>query len=618
VKLRIRYHIICIIVLFNINLVLSQENNLSKLQKRWLETSNAADKFDAGSQIGKCYLFNNPDSSYYFFKEAIRIAESESNINFKAQGYHNLAIYYKTVGDYNLSIENTIIALTYYDETKDMEGVIDGNALLGHNYALREDYPQSLKHYEVSINLADEYGKESKKTGALIGKGNVLYFMNKLDEASAAFEQAIRNSEKYNSGDDVTKAGLYNNTGNVYLTKDDYRKAIENYTKAFKIYFELNDKIGMSLLSFNIGDAYLGVNDYDSSLKYCNINLFLAQELNINEEIKYAYKGLTNLYEQKLQYDSAYKYYNLFIQFKDSVRDVQYSGEVDALVNKYTDERNEKELLAANEKVAQGKIIQEQSERIINLLIVGGIFLLALFLLVYWMYSRSQRANQLVRDQSKVISDKNESIDKALLQKDILLKEVHHRVKNNLQIIGSLLNLQTKKLKNKAAIQAIEDSKNRVQAIALMHKSLYQDEHFNRVDLKGYIEDLIDNHKALFVSDKNKLHFEIEIEELMVSVDDAVPLGLIISELISNSIKHAFGKEVISPQITLILIITEDQISLTFSDNGIGVDADFDLYSLDSLGFEIITALTDQIQGEIKVKSKKPFSIEILLAKRSD
>ncbi|MFT7155523.1 MAG: two-component sensor histidine kinase [Parvicella sp.] len=617
-KLRIRYHIICIIVLFNINLVLSQENNLSKLQKRWLETSNAADKFDAGSQIGKCYLFNNPDSSYYFFKEAIRIAESESNINFKAQGYHNLAIYYKTVGDYNLSIENTIIALTYYDETKDMEGVIDGNALLGHNYALREDYPQSLKHYEVSINLADEYGKESKKTGALIGKGNVLYFMNKLDEASAAFEQAIRNSEKYNSGDDVTKAGLYNNTGNVYLTKDDYRKAIENYTKAFKIYFELNDKIGMSLLSFNIGDAYLGVNDYDSSLKYCNINLFLAQELNINEEIKYAYKGLTNLYEQKLQYDSAYKYYNLFIQFKDSVRDVQYSGEVDALVNKYTDERNEKELLAANEKVAQGKIIQEQSERIINLLIVGGIFLLALFLLVYWMYSRSQRANQLVRDQSKVISDKNESIDKALLQKDILLKEVHHRVKNNLQIIGSLLNLQTKKLKNKAAIQAIEDSKNRVQAIALMHKSLYQDEHFNRVDLKGYIEDLIDNHKALFVSDKNKLHFEIEIEELMVSVDDAVPLGLIISELISNSIKHAFGKEVISPQITLILIITEDQISLTFSDNGIGVDADFDLYSLDSLGFEIITALTDQIQGEIKVKSKKPFSIEILLAKRSD
>jgi two-component sensor histidine kinase/tetratricopeptide (TPR) repeat protein len=618
VKLRIRYHIICIIVLFNINLVLSQENNLSKLQKRWLETSNAADKFDAGSQIGKCYLFNNPDSSYYFFKESIRIADSENNINFKAQGYHNLAIYYKTVGDYNLSIENTIIALTYYDETKDMEGVIDGNALLGHNYALREDYTQSFKHYEVSINLADEYGKESKKTSALIGKGNVLYFMNKLDEASAAFEQAIRNSEKYNSGDDVTKAGLYNNTGNLYLTKDDYRKAIENYTKAFKIYFELKDKIGMSLISFNIGDAYLGVNDYDSSLKYFNINLFLAQELNINEEIKYAYKGLTNLYEQKLQYDSAYKYYNLFIQFKDSVRDVQYSVEVDALVNKYKEERNEKELLAANEKVAQGKIIQEQSERIINLLIVGGIFLLALFLLVYWMYRRSQKANQLVRDQSKVISNKNESIDKALLQKDILLKEVHHRVKNNLQIIRSLLNLQTKKLKSKAAIQAIEDSKNRVQAIALMHKSLYQDEHFNRVDLKGYFEDLIDNHKALFVSDKNKLHFEIEIEELMVSVDDAVPLGLIISELISNSIKHAFGKEVLSPQITLILIITEDQISLTFADNGIGVDADFDLYSLDSLGFEIITALTDQIQGEIKVKSKKPFSIEILLAKRSD
>ena len=494
---------------------------------------------------------------------------------------------------------------------KNSEGIIEANALLGHNYALRKDYEKSLFYYNESLKIADKLGKKTIKVPSLIGKGNVLYYKDNLSEASILFEEAIAITEKFNSGDHSTKAGLYNNTGNIYLTQADYNKAIENYKKGFQLYFELNDKFNMSLLSFNIGDAYLGLNQYDSSLKFCNINLFLAKELNNIEEVKYAYKGLTNLYEQKGEYDSAYKYFQLYIKYRDSLIDKEYNIKVDELVNQYQDEKQLKDLDVANEKVRQATIIQEQSQSIIRLLIFGAIVLFLILTVFFLLYRRSQKANLLIREQSKLISQKNQSIDKALFQKDILLKEVHHRVKNNLQIIASLLNLQTMKIENEVAKKAIEDSKSRVQAIALMHKSLYQDEHLNKVDLKSYINDLITNQSALSISEKNAVNFITDVEELMVSIDDAVPLGLIVSELISNTIKHAFDDTITNPEVNILLGKTESKIRLRYSDNGRGVQADFDIYKIESLGFEIITALTDQIQGEISIITHKPFSIEI-------
>ncbi len=567
--------------------------------------------FDLYKKTADCYKNNNPDSASMFYNKALVIATDLNDQFFLGEINYAIGSLEKTKGNFNESIEYAIKSLDYYSATKNKEGLIHSNTLIAHNYALKSNFEKSLKYYDKSINLADDLGKKSIKVGALIGKGNVLFYLGELDNAQAYFEEAIEITEQYNAGDIETKAGMYANVGNIYLNKAEYEEALEKYIKGFEIYSKLNDKYGMSLLAYNVSEAYIGLKKYDSALKYCNVNLFLGTELESYEEIKYAYKGFTNLYEDKGEYDSAYKYYHLFEELDDSLKEAQYNTEVETIVNKYQNEKQYEELQAANEKVVQAKTIQMQSQRIINLLTVGGVFLLAVLILVFWLYQRSRKANALIKEQSDLISLKNKSIDKALSQKDILLKEVHHRVKNNLQIIASLLNLQTMKMENEVAKQAIEDSKSRVQAIALMHKSLYQDEHLNKVDLKGYIDDLVMNQKLLLKSGKNEILFNLNIDEIVVNIDDAVPLGLIISELISNSTKHAFDGSNEKPTIFIEVIKKEAVITLLYKDNGVGVNDDFDMFNGESLGYEIITALTDQLQGTIQIVAKNPFTIEV-------
>jgi two-component sensor histidine kinase len=596
---------------WNALFVSAQNCNTGELRSKISATSEINLLFDLYKQIGACYMYNDSDSAAYFYNKSLEIANNLNNSDYLGDIYYSLGDLEKTIGNYNESIEYAVKSLNNYGVTNNDEGLINANTLVAHNYALKQNYEKSIQYYNQSIKLSDEIGKKVIKVGSLIGKGNVLFYQGKLDEAMLLFEEAILITEKFNAGDIETKAGLYANTGNIYLNRSAYKEALDKYLKGFNIYSQLNDKYGMSLLSFNISEAYIGMKQYDSALKYCNINLFLGKELESTEEIKYAYRGLTNLYEGKCNFDSAYKYYQLFVKYNDSIKEVQYNTEVETIVNQYQNEKQYEELQVANEKVKQAKIIQTQSERIINLLIVGGIFLFCVLALVFWLYQRTRKANELIREQSKLISLKNKSIDKALAQKDILLKEVHHRVKNNLQIIASLLNLQTMKMENEVTKQAIEDSKSRVQAIALMHKSLYQDEHLNKVDLKGYVNDLVDNQKLLIKQENNQINFNLNVDEIIVSIDDAVPLGLIISELISNSTKHAFTKHVPDPTVYIHIAKTKEVITLVYSDNGVGLSDEFDLFNGESLGYEIITALTDQLQGTIQIISKKPFQIEV-------
>jgi two-component sensor histidine kinase len=590
---------------------LGQKVAITELKSQLKDKVDLTDKYDLNLKIGKLYQNNLPDSAFYYFQEALTIATKINDPILLADIHYSFGVFERLRGQYNESIEHAIEASKQYAKSNNYLGLIESNTLIGHNYGLKNDYEKSLSYYDESLELSKKVGNKSVIVPTLIGKGNILYFQDKLEEASQLFEEAISISEKYNSVDETRKAGLYNNTGNIYLTQKNYTEAIVKYSNAFSLYSGLNDKFNMSLTAFNLADAFLGINNYDSSLKYCNINLFLAQQLKSNEEIKYAYKGFTNLYEQKKVYDSAYKYYQLHVSYRDSLRDEQYSLEVDELVSKYQSEKKEKELQAANEKVKQGHIIQEQSNRIIYLLEIGGVFLLFVLISVFWLYRRSQKANELIKEQSELITLKNASIDKALFQKDILLKEVHHRVKNNLQIIASLLNLQTMKMDNQVAKKAIEDSKNRVQAIALMHKSLYQDEHLNKVDLKSYVDDLVESQRTLTSNVKGDIVFELDTDSLMLGIDDAVPLGLVISELISNSVKHAFDDSISDPTISISIHQIDQQIKVSYKDNGIGVPDNFSITLGDSLGMEIITALTEQIDGEITILTRKPFAVQI-------
>jgi len=203
-----------------------------------------------------------------------------------------------------------------------------------------------------------------------------------------------------------------------------------------------------------------------------------------------------------------------------------------------------------------------------------------------------------------------EKIEKSLKEKIVLLQEIHHRVKNNLQIIASLLNLQSSRIKNKEALEIFQATRKRVFSMALVHERLYQSEDFARIDFRKYIEEMT-VHLLSFHRDKmEKVRFEKDIKKIIIDISKAVPLGLILNELITNALKHAFPKDR-EGKIKIKFNKKGSRYNLTISDNGRGFPQDLNFRKAESMGLTLITSLVNQIDGEIKLDRRIGTSFKI-------
>ena len=194
------------------------------------------------------------------------------------------------------------------------------------------------------------------------------------------------------------------------------------------------------------------------------------------------------------------------------------------------------------------------------------------------------------------------ALKNSVKEKEVLVQEIHHRVKNNMQIISSLLNLQSRYVEDDEAVDVLKESQNRVKSMAMIHEKLYQSGDFTNINFKEYIINLVSNLFFSYNIDKNRIKKIIDIEDIKLNMETAIPCGLIISELISNSLKYAFPNE-IGGQIAIFLKFIEEEYVLTISDNGIGLSDDLDFKNTDSLGLQLVNSLINQIM--VKLKSIK-------------
>ena len=210
--------------------------------------------------------------------------------------------------------------------------------------------------------------------------------------------------------------------------------------------------------------------------------------------------------------------------------------------------------------------------------------------------------------QNSVLEEKN-------LEQEVLLKEIHHRVKNNLQIIVSLLNLQASKFDDQKVISAMEETQNRIISMSLVHQKMYQTAEFVAIEFADYITLLFENNTAIFKSEDQKVLCTNSIpKEVHVQIETAIPLGLIINEMITNSFKHAFRNFEGPLEIRINLEHLEDNLyKLSYADNGSGFPEHFTPQNADSLGMQLIFALVDQIDGELRISNKDGALCEILL-----
>lgn len=465
--------------------------------------------------------------------------------------------------------------------------------------------PEAVAAAKESLKTAISFGKRHNHYSILGDaynvKGNLSLYEEKYKTAKFAYLEA---QSYYLKAKDTVQANKINtnlgitafNLNNFAESKAYFKAALSQSTRSKDIAIMQGDLA-------NLGQYFFEINLLDSANYYAQRSYDLCKLNNLKAPSLGPLGLLVDIHEKKGILSKALHFQKELTHTQNDVlqNDLSLAGlELERLFKKAES--------AEEIDYVQGLLqdVERKNASLIRLLIVCGIFFILIILIVYFAYRQQNNLNRALLEQRTAIFQKNELIDVALKEKEILLKEIHHRVKNNLQIISSLLNLQSRTITDEKALRALSEGRTRIQAIALLHQKLYQNETFSTVSLEDYILDLTTNLRHSLISSDKSVEININAKEVVLNLDTAVPLGLIISELVTNSLKHAFTNK---ERGTITINIERDKAlgyMLEICDDGKGLPEEFTIPMEGSLGIEIVEALSEQLEGELSFQRNNP------------
>ncbi|MEL6924973.1 MAG: sensor histidine kinase, partial [Bacteroidota bacterium] len=307
-------------------------------------------------------------------------------------------------------------------------------------------------------------------------------------------------------------------------------------------------------------------------------------------------ENLATLYMREDNYRLAFNYQREFSNLKDSMLDEKIATAVAELNTQYETEKKESQLrqVTLENDLAQTKL---SNRNIIIGALVGGLLILGLLFF------------QLLRQRNQ-ISQQKEVIESALSEKEVLLREIHHRVKNNLQVVSSLLSLQSNYIEDETALEALREGRDRVKSMALIHQNLYQEGNLTGIQVEEYFDKLI---RSLFNSyniDPDRIQLETEIATLNLDVETVIPLGLIVNELVSNALKHAFPDER-EGLIKIRLLEEQGELLLEVKDNGIGLSGELPTEEINSFGYRLVNAFKEKMSAKLSMDGSDGTTVQL-------
>ena len=394
----------------------------------------------------------------------------------------------------------------------------------------------------------------------------------------------------------------YTLRGNNLFRRERYDEARSLTTEGIRI-IETYGLTYTRLYSFSLnimGALEQKANHYDKALQYFNEGRVWAKKSNSSGREKDYFAILTTLYEQKGDYQQALKYYKIY---SDSALSFQAA-------------RSEKSLreneLQLNLLTKDKELTQKRSQQtvFIGILVIGGLLLG----LLYRNYRLKQQTNQKLEALNSDLANKNGLLDKRNAENELLLKEIHHRVKNNLEIVSSLLELQSAQIDDPSVQAAMLSSQNRVHSMSIIHQKLYQGEQLASIEMRDYFINLSDNILDSFNAD-GKIKVECNMPELILDVDTAISIGLITNELLTNALKYAFeGCDSGTIKISLNAQNTEGGMLLKITDNGIGKQDNTPSKGT-GFGTQLINLLTRQLDGQLTYENLNGTTVSLLFKK---
>uniref|UniRef100_UPI003F72780C sensor histidine kinase n=1 Tax=Dyadobacter sp. TaxID=1914288 RepID=UPI003F72780C len=491
--------------------------------------------------------------------EMMQLAVDKENRVWEGRTYMLMAWLQKVQSNSNAAVSNYQKAHALFQKAGEVRREIRALQRIGAVYITVNDLKLAEHYFRRGLSLAEKSKMEDEVANMYTDFATVEDIRKNYNGALAYNDKALKiykklgadfSSTLFNRGIILKNAGRYQESLNTYMQLLDYAR-------------KESDEFLEKMVYLNLPNTLLLLNRPDEAEQYVKkaIEMAKTSPQRINDYM-HIYEMLTNIYKKKGEFEQALNYQNQWVAYRDSVFNSEKSRQLIEAETRFQAKENQERIQ---------RLGTENYEKKRQLWwLYGGISMLAFLLAIaLWQYRIIQRVNQKLEITNSNLSEANSRISVQATQLKELMQELHHRVKNNLAIVSSLLSLQASRLEDEKAIQAVTEGQQRVEAMSLIHQQLYQTDNVAGVSVKEYIQDLV---KGLMQSFGYSEDFSLrtDIEPLVLDLKMAVPLGLIVNELITNAFKHAY-KGIENPELS-IRLWQQEEVYLEIKDNGKGVD----------------------------------------------
>ena len=473
--------------------------------------------------------------------ESLRLGEELNDEKAMALAYSDLSNLFWKQSKFEKGLEYGLKSVALFEKRKINDLDYDFTLyVVGNNYLALRQHDDALRYYDYSIAIGERYGFYNNLSDVYISLVDLYAYLNRFEEAAEAGDNALKYAELLEN--DFMMMRSYLSVGKLLNIQGKYSAAIESLTKCIATATE------------DFGDSF-----------YLSI----------------AYETLGKAYAGNHQYEEAYKAFAEYDQLKNSVFTAEADQRISLLQTEFDVAQKDGTILLQESQISRQRTSQ-------TLIIIIAALLLLLLILAYKAIQNNVNKNRLLEKQNK--------------EKEFLLKEIHHRVKNNLETVSSLLSLQSEQINDPDIAEAMNKSQQRVQSMSMIHQKLYQGASLAAIEMKDYFFNL-GNYLIEAYGAKDRIELHCKMDPLELDVDIAIPIGLIVNELITNSMKYAFPDQR-TGKITISLEEVDSLLHLTVKDNGVGQKPELRVAGT-GFGTQLIELLTRQLDGKMKLLRTK-------------
>ncbi len=519
--------------------------------------------------------------------EALFTYNKAQNLYTINENKSKIALCYNRIGDIYHTLNNQIDALnnyhkaiSIYKQLKDSTQTVLTYINIAKAYKSQEKLHKAQETLLQALNLVksneDPYVLSHIKNSI----AQIKIEMGDIEEALSILQEALSLSKK--SKNNQLIAPILNNIGEVYLNNNESTKAKDFYRRALNFASDNKYYIQGAHSLNNLGKYYFYIKNYEKAIDFASRSLEIGEEMKAEKVQINAIHLLLNIYEKQNNWKKAFYYQKLLIQRTEKRK--KSTVEQILLQEKVRLDKEKMRFLEKKKEVENSLVVEKQNQHQNILYIVGGLLFIVMIAVLFVIYFRLRAS----REKNKYITKQSE-------ERKLLLQEVHHRVKNNFQIVSSMLRLQSYRFEGEELQSSFNEAVSRINAMAIVHEVIYQQEEFRDISVKLYLKKLI---KILQKTGHYKVLIQVESEEFPLKIETLISLGIILNELITNSYKHAFDDSIDNPTIKITLKCTgEKAYELKYMDNGVGISKELST----NFGMDLIDTIISNYDGTMEI-----------------